>query len=93
MTLQEKLGAMNTVNTTIFLESHDFGEEWTCALLYKEPPNRTSNFELRSKPAKTIETAVDAVYCKFMELTETAFKNARPAQLTYTASEPFDVSA
>ena len=80
MTLQEKLDAMNTKDTTIFCGSHRYGTKFFCDIEYEK---NGEQFKFREESVTSLEDAVSAVHTKFVKLTKTNFKEAIPAQLTF----------
>ena len=80
MTLQEKLDAMNTKDTTIFCGSHRYGTKFFCDIEYEK---NGEQFKFREESVTSLDDAVSAVHAKFVKLTKTNFKEAIPARLTY----------
>lgn len=80
-TLQQKLDAMNTKYTVLFIYSgHYPGTKYHASIEYAKDKEK---FKLQSEEYDTINQAVDELYTKFCQVTNgEAFRSALPPLLT-----------
>ena len=86
MTLQEKLDAMNTKHSTLFVYSGRYHDHnYHASIDYDQEKEK---FSLQSAEYDNIVEAVDELYEKFLAVTGgAAFKEAVPPLLTHNPNE------
>lgn len=86
MTLQEKLDAMNTKHSTLFVYSGRYHDHnYHASLDYEQEREK---FHLQSEDYDNIIEAVDELYTMFLQVTGgSAFREAVPPLLTHTPEE------